>query len=56
MNRTVIDTHLHVWDLSAGQYAWLTPEHGPLHRSFLGDEAVKELSVAGHRVGDSGPG
>lgn len=47
MNRNVIDAHLHVWDLSASDYAWLTPDHGPLHRSFLIDEAVEALTATG---------
>jgi L-fuconolactonase len=44
---TVIDSHLHVWDLDAGEYAWLGPQHGPLHRSFTPDEAAGELAAAG---------
>lgn len=47
MSRYVIDSHLHVWDLSAGGYSWLTPAQGPLHRSFLVNEAVAELENAG---------
>jgi L-fuconolactonase len=34
---------LHLWDLSAGGYAWLTPELGPLYRSFSADQARAEL-------------
>lgn len=47
MTGHVIDAHLHVWDLTTSDYAWLTPEHGPLHRSFRVDEAVEALSAAG---------
>jgi L-fuconolactonase len=43
----VIDSHLHVWDLSGGGYSWLGPQHGPLHRSFLPDEAARALDGAG---------
>lgn len=44
---TVIDAHLHVWDLSAGGYRWLGPQHGPLHRTFTIEEAGGELATAG---------
>jgi L-fuconolactonase len=43
---TVIDTHLHLWDL-AGDYAWLTPAYGPIYRTFTADEAAAELARAG---------
>jgi L-fucono-1,5-lactonase len=34
----MIDTHLHLWRLSAGWYGWNTPELGPVHAdSELGD-------------------
>jgi L-fuconolactonase len=44
---TIVDAHLHVWDLDAGDYAWLGPQHGPLHRTFAPDEAERELAAAG---------
>ncbi len=44
---TVVDAHLHVWDLEQGDYAWLGPDHGELHRSYLPDEAARELVSAG---------
>ena len=43
----VIDSHLHVWDLSVSGYSWLGPQHGPLHRSFPPGEAARELEDAG---------
>jgi len=43
----IIDTHLHVWDLDRGGYAWLGPQHGELYRSFGPDEAAAELAAAG---------
>lgn len=43
---SVLDSHLHVWDLSAG-YGWLGPQHGPLYRSFPIEEACRELVAAG---------
>lgn len=44
---TVVDSHLHVWDLTASDYAWLGPQHGDLHRSFSPEEARDELAAAG---------
>ena len=44
---TVLDSHLHLWDLDRGDYAWLGPQHGPLHRSFLPAEAAEVLAAGG---------
>lgn len=44
---TVIDSHLHLWDLETGEYPWLGPQHGPLYRSILPGEAARELDEAG---------
>lgn len=30
-----VDAHQHFWRLSRGDYGWLTPELGPIHRDFL---------------------
>jgi L-fuconolactonase len=43
----VVDSHLHVWDLEQGDYAWLGPQHGELYRSFGPEEAARELDAAG---------
>jgi L-fuconolactonase len=40
------DTHLHLWDLTVSEYAWLPPD-GPLHRTFTAEEARSELDAAG---------
>lgn len=42
-----VDAHLHVWDLAASDYAWLTPAAGPLHRSFSPQQAWRELQPCG---------
>lgn len=42
-----VDAHLHVWDLASSDYAWLTPTAGPLHRSFLPEQAWGELQSCG---------
>lgn len=44
---TVIDAHLHVWELAGGGYGWLGPQHGDLFRSFTIEEAGRELATAG---------
>lgn len=49
--RTVVDSHVHVWDLSISDYAWLGPQHGPLNRSFSPAEAADELTAAGVTAG-----
>jgi L-fuconolactonase len=43
----VVDSHLHVWDLDVGDYAWLGPQHGELYRSFPPEAAERELADAG---------
>lgn len=42
-----VDAHLHVWDLERSDYAWLTPELGPLHATFTPEQARGELDAAG---------
>jgi L-fuconolactonase len=42
-----IDAHLHLWDLDAGQYTWLGPQHGALFATFTAEQAHAELRAAG---------
>jgi L-fuconolactonase len=42
-----IDAHLHLWDLAAGDYAWLGPQHGALFATFTAEAAHTELARAG---------
>lgn len=42
-----IDAHLHVWDLSVSDYAWLGSAHGALHASWSPRQARVELDAAG---------
>lgn len=44
---SVIDAHQHFWNLETGSYPWLTPEHGPIHRTFEPDELIPQLAAAG---------
>ena len=41
-----IDSHLHVWDLTVSDYAWLTPEHGSLYASWSAPQAEQQLQAA----------
>lgn len=34
MSALRIDSHQHFWTLARGDYGWLTPELGPIHRDF----------------------
>lgn len=43
----LIDTHLHMWDLGACEYSWITPEVGILNRSYAIDEVEAERVAAG---------
>lgn len=42
----VVDAHLHLWDLTVGDYAWL-PEGTPLHATITAERAQAELAGAG---------
>lgn len=46
---TIIDSHIHVWQLRRGDYDWLTSALGPIHRDFSLDDVSPELSA--NRVG-----
>jgi L-fuconolactonase len=41
----VVDTHLHLWDLTVSGYAWLPPD-GPLRATFTADQARSALDAA----------
>lgn len=42
-----IDAHLHLWDRARGEYAWITPDLGPLYADFGAEQAAAELAAAG---------
>lgn len=46
MTRT-IDAHQHFWNLEHSEYAWLTPDLGPIYRTFEPDELKPQLEQAG---------
>lgn len=45
--RGTIDAHLHLWNRSRSDYAWITPEAGPLFADFDGPAAQAELDQNG---------
>ena len=47
VGRGIVDAHLHVWDLGRGDYAWITPAHGPLHTTITAERAHAELAACG---------
>lgn len=42
-----IDAHQHFWRLTRGDYGWLTPALGPIHRDFLPEDLAPLLASAG---------
>jgi L-fuconolactonase len=44
---TVVDAHLHVWDLNTASYPWLGPELHPIDRTVEFDEVEDSLTERG---------
>lgn len=44
---TRIDAHHHVWRLERGDYGWLTPALGPIHRDFAPTDLAPLLTARG---------
>lgn len=42
-----IDSHQHVWEIARGDYGWLTPALGPIHRDFGPDDLSPHLARHG---------
>ncbi len=43
----IIDTHQHLWDLGQVAYPWLTPDFGPIARTYTAAELEPQLAAAG---------
>lgn len=43
----IIDAHQHFWQISRGDYGWLTPTIEPLYRDFMPDDLAPHLSQHG---------
>lgn len=46
-SRAAIDAHVHLWDRSRSDYAWITPDLGALYDDFDGPAAQAGLAQAG---------
>jgi L-fuconolactonase len=44
---TKVDSHQHFWQLSRGDYSWLTPELEVLYKDFLPKQLAPDVSVNG---------
>lgn len=44
---TIVDAHLHVWDVESAAHPWLTAEHHPIDRTIRIDEVLPSLERAG---------
>ncbi len=42
----IVDAHLHLWDLTTGDYTWNTAALGPAHASFGPADAEEVLAMA----------
>ena len=42
-----VDAHQHFWNLEQVSYPWLTPEYGPIYRTFEAAELEPQLRAAG---------
>ena len=47
MSELIIDTHQHLWNLDRVAYPWLTPDFGPICRTFEPPELAPLLAPAG---------
>lgn len=43
----MIDAHQHFWRIARGDYGWLTPEKGPIHRDFGPEDLAPLLAKHG---------
>ena len=51
-----IDAHHHLWNLTRGDYGWLTPGLAPIYRDFGLPDLAPHLSAAGLQGDDPGAG
>ncbi len=42
-----IDTHQHFWNLSKCEYTWLTPDYGPIYKTFAPQDLAPQLQACG---------
>jgi len=51
MNYSIVDTHVHFWDLDRFHYFWLKPEYGILYQTYLPEQIRQEMDKAGVQRG-----
>ena len=44
---TIVDAHQHFWNLEKVEYPWLTPDYGPIYRTFEAEELAPQLKEVG---------
>ncbi|MBD2844994.1 amidohydrolase family protein [Paenibacillus sp. IB182496] len=42
-----IDTHVHLWELSRGDYGWIKPDNKVLHQNYTAERLLPELEASG---------
>lgn len=42
----VLDAHQHFWKLGPDRYTWLTPEAGPIHRTFAVEDVAPHVAAS----------
>jgi L-fuconolactonase len=47
MSYSIVDTHVHFWDLDRFHYFWLKPEYGILYQTYLPEQIRQEMDKAG---------
>ena len=45
-----IDAHQHFWSLARGDYGWLTPALGPIHRDFGPADLAASMGLLGQQT------
>ncbi len=51
INKNIIDTHIHIWDLQKVRYDWLEGDASILNRTYLLDELLPEMAQTPVREG-----
>ena len=47
MNYSIVDTHVHFWDMDRFHYFWLKPEYGILYQTYLPEQIRQAMDEAG---------
>jgi L-fuconolactonase len=47
MSYSIVDTHVHFWDMDRFDYFWLKPEYGILYQTYLPEQIRGEMEATG---------